>query len=203
MLITIDPVTGVGTTIGPVSTLGLQALALDPDSRMLYATECDGSGACPVTSLVRNDPASGARTLVGPIGFSIAGLAFDARARMLYGIDVASGEHLVRIDPRTGAGSLVGPAIHNCRGLAYDAQVRRLSGPIPSRPTCSSSISRAARARCSPAPPHACRASLARSTSASSATGGRRAGIDAVLPTLLRDGHGLAADRDEPRCSAG
>jgi len=98
---------------------------------MLYASECDGSIDCARTNLVRIDPASGVRTFIGAIGFSIAGLAFDAREGVLYGIEVAHGEYLVRIDPRTGAGSVVGPAVYNCRGLAYDGGARRLFGTDP------------------------------------------------------------------------
>lgn len=64
------------------------------------------------STLYTIDPATGAATAVGPIGFNaVSGLDFDAEST-LYGTGFrpADGEHvLLTIDPATGQGSEVGP----------------------------------------------------------------------------------------------
>jgi len=72
----------------------------------------DGASGSSSTLYILN-PATGAiDTTVGPIGFSITGLAFDPTTQVLYGStgnNSASPRNLVRIDTTTGAGTLIGP----------------------------------------------------------------------------------------------
>lgn len=99
------------------------SLATAKPSGHLYGTTgaCNNAapgGPCTQTStLVELDPVTGAllRT-VGPVGYTINGLAWDQRSKRLYGStaigDVAF-HGLVTIDPVTGAGTPVGPHVSN------------------------------------------------------------------------------------------
>ncbi len=73
-------------------------------------------------TLVTIDPASGATTLIGPMGFSIvSALAYDPINEVLYGFVNATNQ-LIRIDPNTGVGSLIGQSnIGIVHGMAYDS----------------------------------------------------------------------------------
>jgi hypothetical protein len=60
------------------------------------------------------NPATGAVvSTVGPIGFSVTGLAYDPVAGILYGSTGGNAgsnpRSLIRIDTTTGAGTLIGP----------------------------------------------------------------------------------------------
>ncbi len=67
-LITIDPVTGAGTAVGPLGR-DFAGLAFDPTTNTLYGTD-------PFSMLFTIDPATGAATAVGSTGAAMQGLAF-------------------------------------------------------------------------------------------------------------------------------
>jgi hypothetical protein len=69
-----------------------------------------GSGGAP-SNLYTIDTATGVGTLIGPVGFSITGLAFDPTTGILYGgtSNVTAESQLITINTATGAGTLVGP----------------------------------------------------------------------------------------------
>ena len=75
-------------------------------------------GPCTQTSeLLQLDPATGASIRdIGPVGFTVNGLAWDRHSKQLYA-STAIGDvlfhGLIRIDPDTGAGTPVDPAVHN------------------------------------------------------------------------------------------
>jgi hypothetical protein len=100
-LCTVSPLTGLGVTVGsggdPYRASGDLAF-LDGTLYLSSAFNLAGD------SLVRLNPANGAGTLVGPVGFPIVyGLASNDDVS-LYGF---SGNKVIRIDPATGAGTLV------------------------------------------------------------------------------------------------
>lgn len=68
------------------------------------------TGAAGPASLYQVSPASGAATLIGPIGFNRVGsIAFSPITRTLYGVGSNGADSvLIRIDPATGAGTLIG-----------------------------------------------------------------------------------------------
>jgi Ca2+-binding RTX toxin-like protein len=78
---------------------------------VLYAA--DGAGGNPATTLYTVNPATGATDqTIGPIGFSVTGLAFDPTTGILYGSTTSSDANepgsLITINKQTGAGALVG-----------------------------------------------------------------------------------------------
>ncbi len=88
LLIAIDPVTGTGTTIGPIEFDDVWALAFDPNTNTLY-----GSVTFSPTILAI-DPATGHAEAVGTFGKGlVGGLAFDAETNTLFGIE---DEHAIR-----------------------------------------------------------------------------------------------------------
>lgn len=97
------------------ATLALVGLLL-PWSAPAFAEKlfaADGGEGADSTLYILN-PATGAvASTVGPIGFSITGLAYDPTTRVLYGSTgngaASSKRSLVRIDTTTGAGTLIGP----------------------------------------------------------------------------------------------
>jgi hypothetical protein len=76
-----------------------------------------------LSNLYLLDPATGATLqTIGPIGYSVTGLAFQPTTGVLYGTtggrSPTSPNHLIRIDVNTGAGTVVGP--HGVMGPAAD-----------------------------------------------------------------------------------
>src|SRR5262249_34035265 len=62
------------------------------------------------SDLYKIDPATGATTSKGPIGYAVTGMAFVNG--VLYGVtsnNSVSPRRLITIDPNTGAGTIVGP----------------------------------------------------------------------------------------------
>ncbi len=93
---------------------GLLALALSlavtgraQAAQVLYGAT--GSGGA-LSTLYTINPLTGAGTAIGPVGYSITGLAFDPTTGILYGgTSRGSGTHgLITINPLTGAGTFVG-----------------------------------------------------------------------------------------------
>lgn len=82
------------------------ALDFDPDTRVLFGVDDTATGSV----LVRFDAATGARTVIGPLGAGITdcnGLAAGADG-FLYTINAGT-ELLLRLNPATGAATPVGP----------------------------------------------------------------------------------------------
>ena len=88
----------------------------------------DGGSGYPADLLVI-DPQTGKVTeRIGPVGYSITGLAVDPTTGTLYGVtgnaDITNPSFLVRIDPHTGAGTLVGDEIPTSDTGAADITFR-------------------------------------------------------------------------------
>lgn len=128
-LITINPLTGMGTAVGDVNfDLGsISGLAFD-SSNTLFGVTFFGD-------LVTIDPSTGAITLVGPTGFATTGhiqdIAFDVSGT-LFGVTFDPGDptrgipdepfQLITIDPLTGLGTSVGALDPQVvvSGIAFD-----------------------------------------------------------------------------------
>lgn|GEM_PF-2433976 len=122
-LVHIDPITGLGTAIGPVGFDEVCSLAFDPITNVLFGTDAD------TDHLLTIDTGTGDATSVGPLGFaSVCALAFDPQSGTLYGADAATGVLLV-IDTAKGAGALVGSLdSYEMDGLAFDDAAGMLYG---------------------------------------------------------------------------
>src|SRR5262249_9445299 len=68
-LLTINPATGVGTVVGPTGLRSVPALAMDPNTGVLYVGE--GAGA---PNLYTVNPTTAAVTLVGNTGLGVAAI---------------------------------------------------------------------------------------------------------------------------------
>jgi hypothetical protein len=89
-------------------------------------------GPCTQTStLVQIDPSNGALvTVIGPVGFTVNGLAWDPMTDKLYAttaIGDVSFHGLITIDPQTGAGTPVDATIHNFGLAGADSPVHSLA----------------------------------------------------------------------------
>jgi len=120
-LITIDPATGTGTSVGPIGFSGFNSLAFDGNSLFTVENNTD--------QLLAIDRATGVGTPVGPLGFDVVtGLAFDATSSTLLGVDVVT-DQLITIDPTTGAATAVGPlGFGSVNGLTFDPSSNTLFG---------------------------------------------------------------------------
>ncbi|MBS0413473.1 MAG: IPTL-CTERM sorting domain-containing protein [Proteobacteria bacterium] len=96
--------------IGAAATLGFFLASLTASAQVLYGTT--GAGGTPST-LVEVSPTDGSlvRT-IGPVGYSVNGLTFDASTQTLYAItrqnDAGCPRGLLTINIATGAGTVVG-----------------------------------------------------------------------------------------------
>lgn len=129
----IDVFAGLSVTIGALGASDIEGMAFDSTAGILYGTSII-TASNSAAQLVRIDPTSGRRTVVGPIGFSVTGLAFAPATGTLYG-SVANIRKLVRIDRNTGQGTILadlrfpgGQVIQDCAGLAYDPSAQILYG---------------------------------------------------------------------------
>lgn len=115
---------------GPYSegTVGVLALAWSsvPYGDALSSALYGALGASlPTSDLYTIDAATGAATLVGPIGYAVTGIAFDPTTRLLYGVTSASSDSdpdsIILIDPASGAGILVGALnfSSNCSDICF------------------------------------------------------------------------------------
>ena len=118
-LLEVDPLTGVGTRIGPLGLSGsdyIRALAFDPVSRTLYGSSND--------DLWTIDVQTGSSTIVGPIGFSfVHALALDPETGSLIG---SNDQQLIQIDRWTGAGTLLTTTEAYIWGLAFEPRSKKL-----------------------------------------------------------------------------
>ncbi|MAE62839.1 MAG: hypothetical protein CMJ18_01085, partial [Phycisphaeraceae bacterium] len=124
-LVTVDRVTGLASAVGSGLGAGLsntQGLAFDSSTEQLYSVDLAAD------RLLRINPATGAATVVGALGFSAVGyLAYDPNADVLYGYDFLARD-LVTINRATGAASFVGDAGVSFRDLAFDPVSNTLLG---------------------------------------------------------------------------
>jgi hypothetical protein len=126
---------------GAILAIGVQASAQTPPpgSPILLGTTgaCNNAtlgGPCTQTStLVQLDPTNGALVaVIGPVGFTVNGLAWDPTTDTLYATTAVGDttfHGLITIDPSTGAGTPVNPSVVNY-GLAPDP--RFVGSPIHS-----------------------------------------------------------------------
>jgi PEP-CTERM motif len=113
-LVTISYQTGIGTAGPTITGAGLSAsvpiysIAWDPVTGVLYGTTSQGAGATADT-LYSINPATGAATFIGKIGFNdVYALGFGQDGT-LYGVENADDNGgLVNINLTTGVGTLVG-----------------------------------------------------------------------------------------------
>lgn len=117
-LYTVDPVTGVFTSVGSTSR-AFTGLAFDPTSGVLYGATSNNS-PLNLRSLVTVNPASGATTLVGSfgIGGTLADIAFKSDGT-LYGW-ASNGGHLHSVNKSTGAATIVGAATRVGSGMGFE-----------------------------------------------------------------------------------
>lgn len=105
----IDLATGAAAHVGEIGYVDVEGAALSPDG-VLYAVADGGTAGCegqcgPTDVLLRIDTATGAGTLVGPLGLAGQtldyGLAFTCNGRLWMSSDTAG--ELWEVDPATGA----------------------------------------------------------------------------------------------------
>lgn len=124
-LFAIDPLSGLKTQIGTVSTnAGTTAgLAFDPENHIVYLTSTS------LDALFTLDLNSGQATLVGSYSnpaLVMHGLEYDSRNRVLYGASSHDGG-LYRIDTQTGQETLVGlTGLASFVNLGYDSRTDTL-----------------------------------------------------------------------------
>jgi hypothetical protein len=100
----------------PIACCALLALAATASAKeVLYGAGSDGDGGSPSTLYILNPSTGGVLQSIGPIGFSVTGLAVDPTDGTLFGSTgrATSGGatnpgSLVKINRTTGAGTLVG-----------------------------------------------------------------------------------------------
>lgn len=123
-LVTINPTTGVATTVGSLSVdfPSVAGLAYDPDSDTLYA-----SSNSPAANLYTVNTTSGRATYRGLLPLNFPALAFDPGTDTLFGVSGQS-DSLYTINTTTGAATLVGALGIDTSfcGLAYDAVSNQL-----------------------------------------------------------------------------
>jgi hypothetical protein len=102
-LYTIDPVTGIGTSIGAIG-YAVTGLCFDPTTGILYGVTSLNSAASP-SSIITINIVTGAGTLVGAVGLActLGDIAFDS-AGNLYGFETCD-HTLVVVNKSTGAGT--------------------------------------------------------------------------------------------------
>lgn len=115
-LIQIDPTTGIGRSIAPVSVPDMQSLAFDPNASILYTVDRG------TATLYRIDITTGAATMIGSSGSlgsgAVYALEFDPVSNTLYAYD--SHRSIVRINTTDGTSTSIGATIHNIEGIAFD-----------------------------------------------------------------------------------
>jgi hypothetical protein len=122
-LVTLDPMTGAKTVIGPLGDDIVAGLAYDPTNDILYGSSTWTSGG---RNLLRVDYHTGATTIIGPLGQGgMHGLEYVASTGTLYGVTNAYSNKLWRIDVNTGVATEIGTYSASptawLSGLAYDS----------------------------------------------------------------------------------
>ena len=114
-LFSINTATLAASAVGAAQGGSVRAIDFDQARRVLWGIDTSGS-----VRLVQINTTSGVRTVIGPLGGSIASapdLVADPSDLNLYTINPANGQ-LVRINPATGAGTVLG-ATNGSFGSAY------------------------------------------------------------------------------------
>jgi hypothetical protein len=104
----------------------LLAVCANPASAdIVYGVTGAGGSA---SSLYTVDPTTGAVTLVGAVGVSLNGIAYDSQNSTLYGIAGSSNSNLVTINTTTGAATVVGSLGNSiaAQGIAYNSATNTL-----------------------------------------------------------------------------
>jgi uncharacterized repeat protein (TIGR01451 family) len=110
-LLTIDPATGLGTTVGPLP-IPFPAIAVHPTTGVLY-----GGGGAGVPFLVKLNKSNAALTVVGDTRLGSASMSdmdFSANGTLFASVNITGdggtgGDHLATIDIATGMATIVGP----------------------------------------------------------------------------------------------
>ena len=138
-LVTVDPVTGVATIIGPTGYPGITGLAYDSASSTMYGVV--GGGSTSSGSLVTIDMTTGVATMVGPTGFIKVGSIEFGQDGNLYGAltssDSSAPTSLIMVNTSTGTGTEVGITTYSVTGLAETVLVEDSGGPSIPVPTLS------------------------------------------------------------------
>ena len=117
-LITVDPLTGAGTTIGAIGFVDVDAIAFAPDGT-LYGVDSQSD------SLLEIDSFTGVGTVVGPVGVPfVGGMAFSPSgilfASAIAGEPTPDPSLLITIDTTTGETTVVGSiGVSGVEGLAF------------------------------------------------------------------------------------
>lgn len=120
-LYTVDPVTGLMTSVGPIG-FAVTGLAFDPTTGILYGSTSRQSALHP-QALITIDPTTGAGTLVADydLNTTASDLAFDA-AGQLWGWDANFARQVMKIDKVTGVlTQLTTGSLDIAGGLDFDA----------------------------------------------------------------------------------
>jgi hypothetical protein len=124
-LIAIDPVTGSARSIGPTAPSDLQALAFDPKTGTLYATQAVNSDLYTINRFTGAATKIGSHTLGS---LRITGLEFDPATDTLYGAEESFGG-LYKINTVTGSPTFIGSlGVMGMSGLALDPATGILYG---------------------------------------------------------------------------
>jgi len=138
-LVTVDPVTGIATEIGPTGFPGITGLAVDSNSNTMYGTV--GGGSPSSGSLVTVDMSTGLATMVGPTGFNKVGSIEFGEDGNLYGgltgSDGSAPTSLILINTATGSGSVIGSTTYSITGLAETVPGSPIDVPSVPVPTLS------------------------------------------------------------------
>jgi hypothetical protein len=100
------------------------AASAQAPSPVLYAAAGGAGGGDVPSQLYTVNPATGAVTAVGLIGYAVTGLAIDPTTGILYGVTAergGGGNSLITIDRATGAGTVVGELGHVVAELDFNS----------------------------------------------------------------------------------
>ena len=129
LLVTVNPMTGATTTIGPTGKGPISGLAWDPVTQTMYGvTDClQESG---FSELVTIDLATGWATSVGSTGVYLGSIEFGADGQLYGGGNPDDGGHLYTVNPATGSVTLIGATgFTNVTGLALVTRLPELQCP--------------------------------------------------------------------------
>jgi hypothetical protein len=129
ILVTVDPMTGMTTVIGPTGKGPISGLAWDPVSETMY-----GVTGCwqlyGFAELVTIDIATGWATTVGSTGVHLGSIEFGADGVLYGGGNNRDGGRFYVINPATGAVTLVGPTgFTDVTGLALVSRLPAVECP--------------------------------------------------------------------------
>lgn len=126
-LLSINPLTGVGTVIGSIGAFTVPSLAVHPVTGVLYAGR--GTG---VPNIYTVNPVTGVGTLVGSTGLGLAAvgdLAFNAAGVLYASVNIVGdggtgSDNLATINLSTGAATVIGPyggGLEGMEAISFDS----------------------------------------------------------------------------------